>query len=161
MQPMQLYVIRHAIAEDAEPGQEDADRPLTPDGEKRLKAEVKGLRELGWMFDRVVTSPWVRARRTAELLAPVSESDFEETPLLAMSPTQELLALLREGGEHVAVVGHEPWLTELIQWLTLADPYRNALELKKGGVAHLEGSIAPGAMKLRALLPPKVLRGLA
>jgi phosphohistidine phosphatase len=161
MPAMQLYVIRHAIAEDAAPDQEDADRKLTPEGEKKLKAEVKGMRELGWMFDRVLTSPWVRARRTAELLGPVSEHDADETPLLAMSPTQELLAVLREGGEHVAVVGHEPWLTELVQWLTLADPYRNALELKKGGVAVLEGEVAPGAMKLRALLPPKILRGLA
>jgi phosphohistidine phosphatase len=161
MAPMQLYVIRHAIAEDAAPDQDDAARQLTPDGEKKLKAEVKGMRELGWMFDRVLTSPWVRARRTAELLAPVSEHDLEETPLLAMSPTQELLGVLRDAGKHVALVGHEPWLTELIQWLTLADPYRNALALKKGGVAHLEGAPVPGGMKLRALLPPKILRGLA
>ena len=73
MAAMELYVIRHAIAEDAAPDQDDATRKLTPAGEKKLKAEVKGLRELGWVFDRVLTSPWVRARRTAELLAPVSE----------------------------------------------------------------------------------------
>jgi phosphohistidine phosphatase len=158
---MELYVIRHAIAEDAAPDQDDAARELTPEGEKKLKTEVKGLRELGWVFDRVLTSPWVRARRTAELLAPVSECKLEETPLLAMSPTQELLALLGESGQQVAIVGHEPWLTELIQWLTLADPYRNSLSLKKGGVAHLEGAPVPGAMKLRALLPPKILRSLA
>jgi len=161
MAAMELYVIRHAIAEDAAPDQDDASRTLTPAGEKKLKAEVKGLRELGWMFDRVLTSPWERARRTAELLAPVSEHGFEETPLLAMSPTRELLALLGETGKQVALVGHEPWLTELIQWLTLADPYRNALALKKGGIAHLEGTPVPGAMKLRALLPPKILRSLA
>jgi phosphohistidine phosphatase len=161
MPAMQLYVIRHAIAEDAAPDQDDATRRLTPKGEKKLAAEVKGLRELGWVFDRVLTSPWVRARRTAELLAPVSEGTLEETPLLAMSPTRELLALLGERGDQVAIVGHEPWLTELVQWLTLADPYRNALELKKGGIAHLDGTPVPGAMKLRALLPPKLLRALA
>jgi phosphohistidine phosphatase len=161
MPAMELYVIRHAIAEDAAPDQDDATRQLTRDGEKKLKAEVKGLRELGWVFDRVLTSPWERARRTAELLAPVSECMPVETPLLAMSPTRELLALLGETGTHVAIVGHEPWLTELIQWLTLADPYRNALALKKGGIAHLEGAPVPGAMKLRALLPPRILRSLA
>jgi phosphohistidine phosphatase len=161
MAAMELYVIRHAIAEDAAPDQDDAARELTADGEKKLKAEVKGLRELGWVFDRVLTSPWARARRTAELLAPVSECKLEETPLLAMSPTRELLTLLGESGTQVAIVGHEPWLTELIQWLTLADPYRNALVLKKGGIAHLEGTPVPGAMKLRALLPPKILRTVA
>jgi len=46
MQPMELYVIRHGIAEDAGPGQDDAERALTSDGEKKLRREVKGLREL-------------------------------------------------------------------------------------------------------------------
>jgi len=159
---MQLYVIRHAIAEDAAPGQDDASRELTDDGERKFRAEVKGLRQLGWSFDRVLTSPWARAKHTAELLAPVAEAKLIETELLCDAPKRELLALIAEqSAASVAVVGHEPWLSELVQWLMLADPHRETLVLKKGGIAWLEGEPVPGAMKLRALLPPKLLRSLA
>ena len=161
MQPMELYVIRHGIAEDAGPGQDDAERALTSDGEQKLRRQVKGLRELGWMFERVLTSPWLRAKQTAALLEPLAESDPVETELLAASPSRELMTLIAETkAEHVAVVGHEPWLGELVQWLTLGDPHRDALVLKKGGVVWLSGTPVPGAMKLRALLPPKVIRAI-
>jgi len=161
MQRMQLYVIRHGIAEDAGPGQDDAERALTSDGEKKLRREVKGLRELGWMFERVLTSPWLRAKQTAKLLASITEHDVTETELLAAPPSRELMTLIAETkAEHVAVVGHEPWLGELVQWLTLGDPHRDALVLKKGGVVVLSGTPLPGAMKLHALLPPKIVRSL-
>ena len=62
----------------------------------------------------------------------------------------------------VGVIGHEPWLGELIALLTTGEPrHGETLALKKGGVALLEGTIAPGGMRLRALLPPKILRRLA
>ena len=161
MTAMQLYVIRHAAAEAAKPGQDDASRDLTEAGERKFRAEVKGLRAIGWAFDRVLTSPWLRAKRTAELLKPISDEDPIETPLLTDSPSRELLAMLAEkAAPCVAVVGHEPWLSELVQWLVLADPHRDALVLKKGGIAWLEGEPVPGAMKLRALIPPKLLRAL-
>lgn len=161
MQPMQLYVIRHGIAEDVGPGDDDASRALTSDGEKKLRREVKGLRELGWIFDHVLTSPWLRAKQTAALLAPLAEADAIETELLAAPPSRELMTLVAQTkGEHVAVVGHEPWLGELVQWLTLGDPHRDAIGLKKGGIAWLSGTPVPGAMKLRALLPPRVIRAL-
>ncbi len=161
MTAMQLYVIRHAIAEDATPGQDDASRALTEVGERKFRAQVKGLRALGWTFDRVLTSPWLRAKRTAELLRPVSEEAAIETELLCDSPSRELLALIADkGAATTAIVGHEPWLSELVQWLVLADPHRDALVLKKGGIAWLEGEPVPGAMKLRALIPPKLLRSL-
>jgi phosphohistidine phosphatase len=161
MQRMELYVIRHGIAEDAGPGQDDAERALTADGEKKLRREVKGLRELGWTFDRVLTSPWLRAKQTAKLLAPLADHDATETELLAAPPSRELMTLIADTkADHVAVVGHEPWLGELVQWLTLGDPHRDALVLKKGGVAWLSGTPLPGAMKLRALLPPRVIRAV-
>jgi phosphohistidine phosphatase len=158
---MHLYVIRHAVAEAARPGQDDASRDLTDSGERKFRRSVKGLRALGWTFDRVLTSPWTRARRTAELLAPVSEHDPVPTDLLCDSPSRELLAMIGEAGtSSMAVVGHEPWLSELVQWLVLADPHRDALVIRKGGVVWLEGEAVPGAMKMRALVPPKLLRSL-
>jgi phosphohistidine phosphatase len=165
---MNLFVVRHAIAEDAQPGQDDASRRLTDEGERKLRLSVRGMRELGWRFDRVLTSPWTRAAHTAELLGPISRGKPIPTELLCQTPAQELLAMIVGGteapreGRGTAVVGHEPWLGELVGLLTLGEPRAgHGLELKKAGVAWLEGTVMVGGMKLRALLPPKITRGLA
>lgn len=158
---MHLYVVRHGIAEPTQPGGDDASRALTPEGERKLRRAVRGLRELDVSFDRVLTSPWTRARRTAELLEPVSEAPFVTTEALCQPPRPELLALIAETGDVVAAVGHEPWLGELIAWLAFGDPkHGDAILLKKGGVAWLDGAAVPGGMKLRAIYPPKLLRAL-
>src|SRR5690349_16379712 len=68
---MQLFVIRHGVAEDGVPGQEDASRELTEGGERKLRKIVKGLRRLDIEFDRILTSPWKRAAQTAIALQPL------------------------------------------------------------------------------------------
>jgi phosphohistidine phosphatase len=156
---MQLYVVRHAIAEDAAPGQADGARELTDEGIQKLKQAVKGMRQLDISFDRIVSSPWVRARETAERLEPLCDATPEITDLLIQSPRAELLALIAERGEDTAVVGHEPWLGELVAWLAFGDTrHGEALVLKKAGVVWLEGTAVPGGMQVRALLPPSILR---
>ncbi|MDQ3339808.1 MAG: phosphohistidine phosphatase SixA [Myxococcota bacterium] len=156
---MQLFVIRHGIAEDAIPGQDDASRELTNDGARKLKKIVKGLRRLPVDFDRILTSPWRRAAQTAIALQSLCEEPPLSTDLLAQSPKSELLALIAEMNETTAVVGHEPWLGELVAWLAFGDTrHGEALQLKKGGVVWMEGSCVPGGMTLRALLPPSVSR---
>jgi phosphohistidine phosphatase len=158
---MQLFVMRHAIAEEAAPGQEDATRELTEDGARKLRQVVKGLRRLDLGFERVLTSPWIRAARTAGSLAPLCECEPIETELLARTPSSELLALIAERNETTVVVGHEPWLGELVAWLAFGDTrHGEALDFKKAGVMWLEGSSVPGGMMLRAMLPPSVLRKL-
>ena len=164
---MDVFVIRHAIAVDAEEGQDDAARELTPEGERKLKRAVQGVRELGWCFERVLTSPWRRALATAELLAPITDGPTISTELLCDKPRPELFALIAEASgpqkkrHATAVVGHEPWLTELIAWLAFGDPrHGEAIDLKKGGMVWLEGSAVPGGMRLRAMLPPRILREL-
>ena len=156
---MQLFVIRHGIAEDAIPGQDDASRELTEAGERKLKKIVKGLRRMPVDFDRILTSPWRRATQTAILLQPLCDEPPLSTDLLAQSPKSELMALIAEMNETTAVVGHEPWLGELIAWLAFGDTrHGDALQLKKGGVVWMEGSCVPGGMTLRALLPPSTIR---
>lgn len=164
---MDLLVIRHAIAADAEPEQEDAARELTSVGARKFRRAVRGLRELDWCLDRILTSPWARAVQTAELLAPIADGPTIATDLLCDKPRPELFALIAETtadprkGHATAVVGHEPWLSELVAWLTFGDPHRgDGINIKKGGVVWLEGSAIPGGMKLRALLTPKLLRAL-
>ena len=162
---MHVFVVRHAIAEEAKEGQDDAERELTSEGERKFRRAVQGLRELGWCFDRVLTSPWKRALATAELLAPLTDGPTISTELLCDKPRPELFALIAElsgpqqKGYATALVGHEPWLSELVAWLAFGDPrHGESIDFKKGGVVWLEGTAVPGGMKIRAILPPKILR---
>lgn len=165
---MHLFVVRHAIAEDAEPGQDDSTRELTSDGVKKFKREVRTLRELDWRFSTVLTSPWKRAVQTAHLLAPVIDGETTETELMCDVPRAELFALIAatastatDTRHATAVVGHEPWLSALVGWLAFGDTrHGEAIAIKRGGIVWLEGSPLPAGMKVRAILPPKVLRSL-
>ncbi len=167
---MDLYLVRHGIAYDPDPAQwpDDKDRPLTPEGEKRFKQVARGLREVVPSVSVVLSSPWARAWRTAELLekeahwpAPVACAALES----GRSPAELLQALQPfNGSAGVALVGHEPNMHELASYLLTADTDHAQLEFRKGGVAHLElgeGSPRPGAARLVWLLTPKVLRAAA
>ena len=157
---MQLYVIRHAVAEDPTPGAIDTERALTGDGKKRMKRGIRGMRALGWRFDRILASPWRRAADTAKLLHGLCDGDPITTALLTQTPRSELLAMLADG-DQVAMVGHEPWLGELVAWLAFGDTrHGEALRIKKGGAIVLAGTAVPGGMEIEAILPPKVLRAL-
>jgi phosphohistidine phosphatase len=158
---MQLFVIRHAVAEDVGPGIEDAARELTEAGKAKLRRTVRGLRALEIRFERILTSPWKRAVQTARQLEPISASPPVATDLLTQPPRAELLALIAEGGETTAVVGHEPWLGELAAWLAFGDTrHGDALIIKKCGVLWLEGSAVPGGMQVLAVIPPRLLRAI-
>lgn len=156
---MRLFVIRHAIAEDAAPGQDDADRELTADGERKLRKVAKGLQRLDIELDRILTSPWRRATQTAIALQRLCPAPPLATELLAQPPRSELLALIAELDETTAVVGHEPWLGELVAWLAFGDTrHGEALKLRKAGIVWLEGTCVPAGMTVHAILPPTVLR---
>lgn len=159
---MQLYVIRHAIAEPKLPEQEDATRELTRDGIRKLRQVVRGLRTLEIEIARILTSPWTRALETAKLLGPISDGRPIVTELLAQAPRAELLAMIAEDPGPTAVVGHEPWLSELVAWLAFGDTrHHDAIQFKKAGVVDLDGTAIPGGMVVRAMYPPRTLRRLA
>ncbi|MFW5920467.1 MAG: SixA phosphatase family protein [Polyangiales bacterium] len=156
---MNLYVVRHAFARAAEPGEDDAERPLTAKGRARFRKEVKAMAALKLSFDRIYHSPWLRAVQTAELLADRLDGQSVVTPHLAQTPGPALLEELE--GQKVAVVGHQPWLGELCAWLVHGDKApADHWELGKGGLVWLEGEPRPSGMELRALMPPKWLRRL-
>jgi phosphohistidine phosphatase len=158
---MKLFVIRHAVAEDPGAGIDDAARELTDAGKAKLRQAVRGLRSLDVRFQRVLTSPWKRAVQTARQLEPISAEPPVPTDLLTQTPRAELLALIAERNETTAVVGHEPWLGELVAWLAFGDSrHGDALIIKKCGVLWLEGTAVPGGMQVRAAIPPRLLRAL-
>lgn len=158
---MILYVIRHAIAVEAGEGMNDDERPLSDEGRERFEDGVRGLDRLEVRFDVVLHSPLLRAVETAELLVPLLD-DAGETRVsleLAQAPSKGLLALLER--ENTAIVGHEPWLSDLVAWLVTGKrELATGFELKKGAVAVLEGEPRPGGMAVIAVYPPSVLREL-
>lgn len=163
--PCELYLVRHAVA--AERGSEwpdDTQRPLTERGISRFKEVVRGLRRLDVEVDEIFTSPLVRARQTAELLASGLEGKPPVKILDALSPghtSGSVMAQLAKVAKRrrVALVGHEPELGELAAYLIGAG---RALPFKKGGLCRIDvGSLtAKRAGGLVWFLPPGVLRQL-
>ena len=140
---MDLYIIRHAIAVDeGTPGYEsDSERPLTDKGRKKMRQIAKGLRSLGVEFDLILSSPYVRARETAEILADVfkmkKKITFTEN-LIPQGNPELLIGEINEkySVESLALVGHEPHLSTLVGIL-IADHAKPDITLKKGGVCYL------------------------
>jgi phosphohistidine phosphatase len=165
---LDLYLVRHAIAFDFDTSQwpDDSQRPLTPEGQKRFSRAARGLRGLVPSVELVLSSPWVRAWQTAELLE--SEAGWPravacEALSSGRGPADVLQALQPfTTCSAIALVGHEPILHELASYLLTADTDAQ-IEMRKGSVARLEvgEGLRPGAGRLHWLLPPKVLRALA
>jgi phosphohistidine phosphatase len=155
---MELLLVRHAIAA---PGKRDDARPLTAEGREKFRREVDGLGRLGLRVDLLAHSPKLRAVETADLLVPLlsSKGSTEVLSVLADPPGEPLLAWLAGAGECVALVGHQPWLGQLLAWLCTGEQKADAsFELKKGGVALLTGTPSPGGMRLAWLLTPRMAR---
>jgi phosphohistidine phosphatase len=133
-----FYLVRHAKAEEASKGG-DAARRLTADGRRRFEALARALApRLG--VARILTSPLVRARETAEVLAAVTGAPVEEEPALASgrSSAGEVLALAHAAGNGVALVGHNPELAEAIALAAGRDEMVRpgtvaAVEARRGG----------------------------
>jgi len=158
---MKLLLIRHADALD---GLDDDARPLSERGLKSMGRVVRGLLRMGLEVDHLVHSPKLRAVQTADLVADLVRAEGSTAVLdgLADAPGKALLAHLGAQDGTVAVVGHEPHLTSLLAWLVAGRPSADrCVELKKGGVAVLEGELRPGGMRLLLLATPALLRRLA
>lgn len=164
---IELYLVRHAIAAERGPKYpDDRVRPLTPAGSRKFAASVPGLQQLDVAIDFVLTSPLVRARETAMLLAsglkpkpPVAEIDALAPGGRPQAITEAIKAHAKKY-RRLALVGHEPDLGELAARLLGA---RGSVEFKKGGVCLIEtdGATPAGPGTLRWMLTPRALRALA
>lgn len=164
---MQVYIVRHAIAaERGAAGLADEERPLTDEGIERMKLNAAGLKKLGVKPGLILSSPLVRARQTAAILADAfGERKVDVTPALAPSGTiEQVYAEIRRHSrcEALMLVGHQPSLGELAGALAWGSP-EHYVELKKGGACALElDRLTPQPRgKLIFLLSPSILRRLA
>ena len=164
---MDLLFLRHAIAvERGTPGYEhDSERPLTKKGIEKMYRVAEGMLALDLSFDVVLSSPFVRARHTAEIVAEVFQArkKLELTSHLATDGSPEkLITLLNEryrDKDSVMLVGHEPYLSGLISVL-IGGSDKLDITLKKGGLCKLSSaSLSYGrSATLNWLLTPSQMR---
>lgn len=141
---MDLYLLRHAIAvtRGTEGYDNDADRPLTPKGEKKMYRIAEGMKSLGLSFDLLLSSPILRARRTAEIVAEVfaltKKLRFSENLGTGGDEEDLIRELIDEYStcNALLLVGHEPDMSALISLLVSGGP-EFSVTMKKGGLCKL------------------------
>jgi phosphohistidine phosphatase len=142
-----IWVLRHGDAEAGE-GKPDAERDLTEKGERQSRDAGKALKALGVELDVCLTSPKVRAKRTADLACDVLGVQVEIDDRLAggdFDPVE-----LAAGRGDVMLVGHEPDCSQAVALVT-----GSRVKMKKGGIAGFDDHV------LHVLMRPKDLREIA
>ena len=137
-----LYFLRHGKAAPRSTWEgEDGLRPLTPEGEALMRREAKGMRRLGLAPDVIITSPLVRARQTAELLARHARLEIPLIEVAGLGPGGDPRVMARRINrlhQDVAIVGHEPHLSMLGSLLVTGAAEPVVFVLKKCAALALE-----------------------
>ena len=142
---MNLYLLRHGIAVERGTAayHKDSARPLTPKGERKVWQIAEAMEALRLSFDLILSSPYARARQTAEIVAEAFNArkrvELREdlTPGGSTKRLVEHIASIKPAPENVLLVGHEPYLSDLISLLVAGDrdplyPVELAVELYRG-----------------------------
>lgn len=161
-----LYLIRHGIAAERGTYQNDDERPLTKEGDRKTRQVARRLKELNLQFDVIFSSPLVRARQTAEILLSENlSSTLQDCSALAPEGnlndwlTEYNRNLSQQSSQQIALVGHQPDLgnwAELLLWGNA----KEAFIVKKAGIIGitLPATGSPLAnSQLFWLTPPKFL----
>jgi phosphohistidine phosphatase len=163
--PYELYLIRHGIAEErGEKWPDDAKRPLSADGMSKMEKTARGLARLDIEFDVILTSPLIRTRQTADIVA----AELSPHPAIvntdALAPGGDFAAVMtalekQSRRTRIALVGHEPAIGELAARLIGS---RHPIEFKKGAICRIDVDEIPpnGPGDLRWFAPPRLLRAI-
>ncbi len=161
MVPVEIHILRHAIADPAKPGEPDADRAVTPDGKKRLREVLRVAKAAGLAPTLILTSPYRRAMETAEYAATYlgfTESPLSTKALLPGSNAEDVWEEIRvhKDAQEILLVGHEPLLGQLAGYL-LGTPGL-LIDFKKGALVRVDMEqfgVKPRGV-LRWFLTPKL-----
>ncbi len=163
---MRIIFMRHGIAADASEQPADELRPLTSEGEERTRQVARGLAAIGVRPALVATSPLLRARQTAEIVAEELAEDAEVADLACLRPGgnyAEFMHWLEHlDRDELLVVGHMPDIAEFAQ-RCLTGRVLFSMTFKKAAACcvEFEGEPAAGRGCLEWLMQPSALRRLA
>jgi phosphohistidine phosphatase len=162
---MKLYLLRHGIATERmdNGAQDDSQRPLTKKGREHMESIAAALKKLKVKPDLILSSPYVRADQTAQIVAKEfgmkKKLQYSDLLVPEADPQAILQAIPQQYNvEELMLVGHNPHMGELLGALLGAD-VSAALGLKKGGLACFtvtDPSAHPSA-SLEWLLTPGLL----
>jgi phosphohistidine phosphatase len=138
---MEIWILRHAKAEEGGPATPDEERALTAGGHERMRSVAKAIARLEPKLDAILTSPLLRARQTAEPVARSLSLQDEVIESDALSPDADPKEILREierrGLRRVLVVGHMPHLGKLLGYLVTGRS-NTSIDIKKAALARIE-----------------------
>ena len=161
---MQLYLVRHARADERGPQYpDDSKRPLVEKGFKQAKTLAKLFRARDVQFDYIFSSPYTRAAQTAEPLSKLGAPKITYLNELADDDYDLLLSKVASQVRSevtVALVGHEPFMSELAAYLLTGQASVPAIYFRKGAAMQLQGEAAPGKMLLAEFIPAAAYKHL-
>jgi len=142
---MKIHVLRHGIAvvRNDQDVENDSGRQLTPKGKRQLRQTAAAMKKMGLRFDLILSSPYLRAKQTAEIVAESlklkKRLNFSDALVPDGSPKNLIRQLneIKPAPENVLLVGHEPYLSCLISLLTTGG-MDLTIDFKKGGLCKLE-----------------------
>jgi phosphohistidine phosphatase len=158
---MDFYLLRHGEAEPRTTAAQEASRRLTPAGRRDVRRVVAFARRSKFAPDAILTSPYLRARETAEIAADLlGVTEIVETRNLLPSAAPEALwkdLAVWSGAKQILLAGHEPHMSRFAAFLLNAAV---PLAFKKGALVRITGNAPPATPEgiLRWLIPPALLR---
>jgi phosphohistidine phosphatase len=138
---MEVYLLRHGVADEPQIGQPDAERALTPEGRKKLRNVLRAAASAGLAPSLILTSPYKRALQTAQLALEVLDYAGELLRTEALEPSSTPKGVWDEIRDHkdesrILLVGHEPLFGRLMAFLLGAPNLQ--IDFKKGAIACIE-----------------------
>jgi phosphohistidine phosphatase len=138
---MEIYILRHGVAEEPQTGQPDSERPLTADGRKKLRHVLRMAASAGVAPSLILTSPYKRALQTAQLAAETLQYKSELLRTQSLEPGSSPKTVWDEIRVHkdesgILLAGHEPLFSRLTAYL-LGSP-NLLVEFKKGAMVCVE-----------------------
>lgn len=159
---MQIYLLRHGIAEDLKAGGRDSDRKLTPEGKRKLRPVVRRAKEAGVHPGLILSSPYARAVETAEIAAAEFEYKGKILQTSTLVPEGHPADVWSEIRIHrdepqLLLAGHEPLFSQLTSFLLGAPSL--LVDFKKGALIRIDveafGHSPRGLLKW--MLAPKLV----
>jgi phosphohistidine phosphatase len=138
---MEIYLLRHGIAENHAPTGKDADRRLTDEGREKLHRVLERARKAGVSPSLILSSPLKRALETAEIAAQELGYEAEILRSPALTPDSSPPSVWAEIRTHkntasVLLAGHEPLFSSMVAYLLGST--RTIVEFKKGALARID-----------------------